>query len=205
MDRSSSVQSVCARAWLLNSEFNVAEHPQLTNPDTNHIYQEYIEEIFRGQAPYLAQKMKGMTLISFSMPTDLSSLSDQDVVPVLGIFHGSHEISMVTVKALFGSIRGLTATWGALQFGPRKPSRSFHDHPARLAFLLESSLGGIDPSFCYCVDYMGVSDTRQPTTSKNDEQGRAWRFEAMIYVAHQKDLIDARGDISSDYFHLHIL
>ncbi len=64
--------------------------------------------------------MKAMTLIAFSMPTvtDLSSLSDCSVVPVLGIFHGSHEVSMNTVQALFGNIRGLNTTWGNLQFGP---------------------------------------------------------------------------------------
>ncbi len=90
---------------------------------------------------------------------------------------------MGTVQALFGNIRSLTATWGDLQFGPREPSRSFHDHPARLAFLHESSLGGINQSLSYRVDYMGVSDTRQPTTSKNEERGRAWRFEAIIDVA----------------------
>ncbi len=33
------------------------------------------------------------------MPTDLSSLIDWGVVPVLGIFHGSHEVSMETVQA----------------------------------------------------------------------------------------------------------
>jgi hypothetical protein len=109
------MQSVCARAWLLNAKFNVAEHPQLTNPDINQIIPEYVEGRFRGRDPYLAKRMKGMTLISFSMPTALSSLSDQGIVPVLGILHGSHEISMGTVQALFGNIRGLTATWGDLQ------------------------------------------------------------------------------------------
>jgi hypothetical protein len=80
-----------------------------------------------------------------------------------------------------------------------------HQHPALLAFLRESSLGGIDPSLWYRIDYMGVSNSRQPTTSKNEERGRAWRFEAMIDVAHHKGLIDASGDIFPDYFRLHIL
>ncbi len=76
------------------------------------------------------------------MPTNLSSLSDGIVVPVLGIFHGSHEVSMGTVQALFGNIRGLNTTWGNLQFGPDETWRSFNEHPALLAFLSESSLGG---------------------------------------------------------------
>jgi hypothetical protein len=200
-----SSSSVCARAWVLNAEFDIAEHPQLANPDTNQIFSEYVKGIFRGRGPYLAHNMKGTTLISFSMPTVLSSLSNRDVVPVLGIFHGSHAISMGTVQALFGNIRGLTATWGDLRFGPGETYRSFHEHPARLAFLRESSLEGIDPSLLCRVDYMGVSDTRQQTTSKKEERGRAWRFEAMIDVAHHKGLIDAHGDIFSDYFRLHIL
>jgi hypothetical protein len=92
-----------------------------------------------------------------------------------------------------------------LRFGPGEASKSFHAHPALLAFLHGSSLGGINPLLSYRVDYMGVSDTRQPTTGKKEERGRAWRFEAMIDVAHHKGLIDAQGDIFSDYFRLHIL
>jgi hypothetical protein len=149
--------------------------------------------------------MKGTTLISFSMPTDQSSLSNRDVVPVLGIFHGSHAVSMGTVQALLVNIRGLNATWGELRFGPGETYRSFHEHPARLAFLRESSLGGIDPSLSYRVDYLGFSDALQPTIRDVEERGRAWRFEAMIDVAHHKGLIDAHGDIFSDYFRLHIL
>jgi hypothetical protein len=154
---------VCARAWVLNTEFDIAEHPQLADPDTNQIFSEYLNVIFRGRDPYLANNMKGTTLISFSMPTNLSSLSNRDIVLVLGLFHGSHEVSMGTVQALFGNIRGLTATWGDLLFGPGKTSKSFHAHPALLAFLRESSLGGIDPSLSYRVDYMGVSNALQPT------------------------------------------
>jgi hypothetical protein len=192
----SSQQTVRARAWLLDARFDLAEHPQLANSETNHIFPDYVTGIFRDRAPYLAHNMKAMTLIAFSMPTNLSSLSDSSgVVPVLGIFHGLHEVSMGTVQALFGNIRGLNTTWGNLQFGPGETWRSFNEHPALLAFLRESSLGGIDPSLSYRVDYMGVSDIRQPATRKKEERGRAWRFEAMIDVAHHKGLIDAHGDI----------
>ncbi len=87
---------------------------------------------------------------------------------------------MGTVQALLGNIRGLTATWGDLQFGPGETYRSFIQHPALLAFLRESSLGGINPSLWYRIDYISVSNFRQPTTSKNEERGRTWRFEVMI-------------------------
>ncbi len=155
---SSSVNPVRARARMLNAEFDIAEHLQLADHDTNQIFSEYVKGIFRGRDPYLAHNLKGTTFISFSLQTDLSSLSDQGVVPVLGIFHGSHEVSMGTVQALFGNIRGLTVTWSDLLFGPGETAKSFHAHPALFAFLCESSLGGIDPSLSYRVDYMGVSD-----------------------------------------------
>ncbi len=78
-------------------------------------------------------------------------------------------------------------------------------HPALLAFLRESSLGGIDPSLSYRVDYMGDSDALQPTLRDVEERGRAWRFEALVDVEHHKYLIDAQDYILSDYFLLHIL
>ncbi len=118
MASSSSVHPMSAYAWVLNAEFNIAEHPQLAYPDTNQIFSEYVKGIFCGRDPYLADNMKGTTLISFSMPTDLSSLSNRDVVPVLGIFHGSHAVSMDKVQALLSNIRGLNSTWGELRFGP---------------------------------------------------------------------------------------
>jgi hypothetical protein len=83
---------------VLNAEFDIAEHPQLANPDTNQIFPEYVKGIVHGRSPYLAHNMKGTTLISFSMPTVLSSLSNRDVVPVLGIFHGSHAVSMAPFR-----------------------------------------------------------------------------------------------------------
>jgi hypothetical protein len=191
MASSASDQTVCARAWVLDARFDVAEHPHLANPATNYISPDYVKEIFRGRASYLAKNMKGMNLISFSMSTDLSSLSNRDFVPVRGIFHGSHEICMGTVQALLGNIRGLTATWGTMTFGPGEKWRSFNEHPAFLAFLRESSLGGINPSLSFRVDYEGVSDAIQPTITKMEQRGRAWRFEATIDVKLHKNLIDA--------------
>jgi hypothetical protein len=100
---SSSVNPVCASARMLNAEFDIAEHPQLADHNTNQFFSEYVTGIFRGRDPYLAHNLKGTTLISFSLPTDLSSLSDRGVVPVLGIFHGSHEVS----NALHGYRSGI--------------------------------------------------------------------------------------------------
>jgi hypothetical protein len=71
---------------MLHAEYNV-EHQELANPDTNHIFPEYIQKGFESCATYLAKHMKGMTLISFSMPTNLTSLCNRGAVPVLGIFH----------------------------------------------------------------------------------------------------------------------
>ncbi len=100
MVSSSSKRTMCARAWRHDAEFDVAEHPQLANPDTNHIFPEYLGRCVDGRAGYLADRMNGMTLISFSMPTDLKVLNSpriQGAVPVIGIFHGTHLVSMDTV------------------------------------------------------------------------------------------------------------
>jgi hypothetical protein len=52
-------------AWVLDARFDVAEHQQLANPDTNQIFTEYVKGIFRGLAPYLAHSMKGTSLADF--------------------------------------------------------------------------------------------------------------------------------------------
>ena len=46
MASSSSVHPVCAFAWVLNAEFNIAEHPQLADPDTNQIFTKYVKGIY---------------------------------------------------------------------------------------------------------------------------------------------------------------
>jgi hypothetical protein len=103
---------MCARAWLLDTAFNVTEHLQLANPDTNHIFSAYLRRCVDGCAGYLADRMNRMTPISFSMPTDLTSLRIRGAVPVIGIFHGTHLASMGTVQGLISGISGLTARWG---------------------------------------------------------------------------------------------
>jgi hypothetical protein len=61
--------------------------------------------------------MKGLDLISFSMPKDCSSLHFIDAVPAVGILYGTHEISLQTVQQMFGQIDGFAAAWTPLYFG----------------------------------------------------------------------------------------
>ncbi len=70
----SSEQPIRASAWLLAAEFDVAEHVKLANPATNHICSEYVRKCLDGSERYLAHDMKGMTLMSLSLPTDFTSL-----------------------------------------------------------------------------------------------------------------------------------
>jgi hypothetical protein len=78
---------------------------------------------------------------------------------------------MGTLQALFGNIRGLTATvtWGEVRFGPGEASKSFHAHPTLIDFLDGSSLEEMDPYLSYRVDYMDACDNRQQTTRKKEE------------------------------------
>jgi hypothetical protein len=48
-----SLSSVRAHAWVLNAEFDIADHPLLADPDTNQIFSdsEYVKGIFRGRDP----------------------------------------------------------------------------------------------------------------------------------------------------------
>jgi hypothetical protein len=62
-----SSSSVRTRAWVLNAEFDIAEHALLADPDTNQIFSEYVKGIIHGLGPYLAHNMKGTTLISLSL------------------------------------------------------------------------------------------------------------------------------------------
>ena len=72
-------------------------------------------------------------------------------------FHGSHVVSQRTVQGLFYSVDGLTASWGALYFGPVEAWPSLNDHAVYKSFLRESSLGGLNPALMFRVDYRGVS------------------------------------------------
>jgi hypothetical protein len=192
-----------ACAWLLHAQFNVAVHKRLANPDTDQIFPEYIREFFDARASYFKKHLKGMHLISFAMPTNLSSMQNgqsRDFVLMEGVFLGSHSVSDRTLQGLFDS--SVTTQWAAFYFGQ---GESFDDHAVFRAFLRKSSLGGMDPALKFRVDYIGTSEARQPSTKKGDDRAKAWKFEAELDAEHHADLIHVRGEINSDYFHLHIL
>ena len=205
MASSSSEQIPHARAWFLYAEFDVAVHSRLANSDTNQIFPEYIRELIDSRLSYLDSRLKGMNFISYSVPRTLSTLQNRGVVPMDGIFYGSHVVSQCTVQGLFASVDGLTAFWGALYFGRGEAWPSLNDHAAYKTFLRESSLGGVDTTLLFRVDFRGVSEARQPVIAKDEKLARSWKFEAVIDAAHHQDLINARGEIFSDYFRLHIL
>jgi hypothetical protein len=200
---SSSAKEPRARAWVFNAQFDVAEHTRFANSDTDQIFPEYIREFLDTRASYLSKHLKGLTLVSCSVPTTLTSCCDKGVVYMQGILHGSHLVNERTVHGLFDRINGVTAQWGALYFDQGEIGESF-DSVFR-TFLRESSLGGKDPALKFRVDYTGVSEARQPAIKKNDDRAKAWKFEALIDALHHTNLIDSRGEICSEYFHLHIL
>ena len=205
MASSSSEQIPHARAWFLYAEFDVAVHSRLANSDTNQIFPEYIRELIDSRLSYLDSRLKGMNFISYSVPRTLSTLQNRGVVPMDGIFYGSHVVSQCTVQGLFASVDGLTAFWGALYFGRGEAWPSLNDHAAYKTFLRESSLGGLSPTSKFRVDYRGVSEEMQPTIKKVEARANSWRFEAKIDAVHHADLVHFRGEIRSDYFHLNIL
>ncbi len=52
------VRIMCARVWRLDAEFDVADHPQLANSDTNQFFfSEYLPSCVDGRAGYLADRM----------------------------------------------------------------------------------------------------------------------------------------------------
>ena len=202
---SSSDQKPRARAWYLIAEFDVVVHPRLVNSETNQIFPEYIRGLIDSRVSYLNSNLKGMNFISYSVPKTLSSAQSRGVVPMDGIFHGSHVVAENTVQGLFGSVEGLTTSWGALYFGPGEAWPSLNEHAAFKSFLRESSLGGLNPTLMFRVDYRGVCEAMQPTIRRVEERANTWRFEAKIDAAHHADLVHDRIEIRSDHFHQNIL
>ena len=98
-----------ARAWVLDAVFDVHSHPHLVSTNNNEtaISPAYVTKIFEGCEKFIASNMRGVDLISFSLPTDRSSLANKNAVPVVAIVHGTHEISLPTVQAMFGRSEGL--------------------------------------------------------------------------------------------------
>jgi hypothetical protein len=91
-----------------------------------------------------------------------------------------------------------------LYFGPCTKYPSLNDHPAFIAFVAESSLGGMDKTLQFRSDYQGIIDAGQEIIKDLAERTRAWKFEEVIDAAQHADLINLRGEISSDYFEMQI-
>jgi hypothetical protein len=77
-------------------------------------------------------------------------------VPVFGILYDSRLVFENTVQAIFRGVDGLYTTWAPLNFGPCTKYPSLNDHPAFIAFLAKSSLGGMDKTLQYRFDYEGI-------------------------------------------------
>jgi hypothetical protein len=77
---------------------------------------------------------KKWILRSFSMPKPRSSLLNNNAVlaSVVTILHGTHEIGLQTVQAMFGSIEGFWLAWTPIYFGPGTLYQAFEDHVGRM-------------------------------------------------------------------------
>ena len=208
---SSLAEEQQARAWFLLAQFDVAVHTRLANSATDQIFPEYVRELLDARKKYRETRLKGLVLFTYSMPTSLSCLSskpdgnDEGIVVMQGILHGPRLVLLHAVQGLFGSVQGLTTHWAPLCFGQGQAYPSLNEHAAFKTFLRESSLGGLDPTLMFRVDYIGKSEARQLVIHKDDERAKAWKFEAVIDVTHHTDLVAARGEDLWEYFRLHIL
>ena len=110
MTASSVDVRIQARAWILDAIIDINLHPLLVNKnsDKTEISQAYIRKIFESCNSWIAKTMKGLNLLAFSMPKDRSSLRCMNEVPVVGILHGSHEVSLQTVQAMFGHVQNVS-------------------------------------------------------------------------------------------------
>ncbi len=93
-----SEKQIRSRAWLLYAEFDVAGHPRLADIQKDKLFPEFFREYFDAPASYLCQRMKELLLLSFSMPTAVSSLRNRAVVPVVGILYDSRMVFESTVQ-----------------------------------------------------------------------------------------------------------
>ncbi len=109
--------------------------------------------------------MKGLHLLSFSTPTTLSSLYNQEVVPVVGILYDTRRIYESTVQGIFHGVAKLTLN-GARCISALAKVVSIYTTIQHLLSLLVSGrklLGGIDPALKWRVDYIGFSYASQAT------------------------------------------
>ena len=114
----SATEQIRSRAWFLQAEFHVAGHPQIADIQTEKIFPEYVRNIIATRASYFNKHLKALALLSISMPTDMSSLCNREVVPVFGILYDSRLVFENTVQAIFRGVDGLSATWAPLYFDP---------------------------------------------------------------------------------------
>ncbi len=127
-------------------------------------------------------------------------------MPVVGMNYDTRLVKETTVQGTFGSVDGLTASLGALHFGPGKSFLQLHEHPALVLVLGESSLEGMDPTLMLRVDCFGFSDAGQETIRALKVKDSTWKFELVIVVVLHPELINyRRGDILSDYFEINII
>jgi hypothetical protein len=197
-------KKIRARAWILDAVFDVHSHPHLVsaNDDETAISQAYVTSIFDSRASYIGRTMKGLDLFSFSLPANRSSLANKNAVPVVAILHGTHEISLQTVQALFGRMEGLWTSWTPLYFGPGTLYKALEDHAMYQTFLDTSST--FDPVKNLRVDYIGNSRIRQATLSKNAERSRVWTFAGVIDSARHPGLFNTYA-IRHDYLRQRII
>ena len=198
-----------ARAWVLDAVLDVHSHPLLVNPssDEREISHEYVKKMFESCDSYRANKlntMRGLDLISFSMPKHSSSLLNKSAVPVTVILHGTHEIGLHTVQAMFGRIEGFRSVWTPIDYGPGTMYRAFEDHPMYKTFLETSSTLQADPITHIRVDYIGNSGTRQATIAKLRERSRIWKFDRVINFLLHPGLINEHK-MFHNYLRHHIL
>ncbi len=106
----STTEQIRSRAWFLHAEFHVAGHPQIADIPTKRIIPEYVRNIIAARAPYFNKHLKALALLSISMPTDMSSLCNREVVPVFGILYDSRLVFENTVQAIFRGFDGLCTT-----------------------------------------------------------------------------------------------
>jgi hypothetical protein len=117
----SATEQLRSRAWFLHAEFHVAGHPQIVDIPSKRIIPEYVRNIIAARAPYFNKHLKALALLSISMPTDISSLCNQDVVPVFGILYESRLVFENTVQAnqaILRCVDSFSATLAPLYFGP---------------------------------------------------------------------------------------
>ena len=201
--------AIRARAWILDAVIDINSHPRLVNDsgsDTSKLSHEYVHSIFDRSYSFMTdtlKTMRGLDVISFSMPKDRSSLCYKDAVPVTGIMHGTHEISLDTVKAMFGRIDGFIAAWTPMHFGPGLPCKAITDHAMYKAFLDTSSPIPTDPITNIRVDFRGILGTGHAVIHCLKERSRVWMLEGAINSVLHKGLVN-ENVIFHDYLRQHI-